>query len=76
MSFNGPFNTKTVTERDAESGKLSPGIERHRFADIAIDREGTIFIGYRDSSDGSVKVAVGHPPRAAQSSSAPPKAER
>jgi len=53
-----------------------PGIERHRFADIAIDREGTIFIGYRDSSDGSVKVAVGHPPRAAQSSSAPPKAER
>ena len=30
MNFNGPFNTETVTESDAESGKLSPRIEKHR----------------------------------------------
>src|SRR5215469_11749853 len=30
MNFNGPFNTETVTQSDAELGKPSPGIEKHR----------------------------------------------
>jgi hypothetical protein len=36
-----------------------PAFDRHRYSDIAIDGEGTIYIAYRDGNDNSVKVAVG-----------------
>ena len=42
------------------------GPDHHRFSDITIDQEGTIYIAYRDAADGSVKVAVGHPEGHAQ----------
>jgi hypothetical protein len=38
-----------------------PGPDPNRYEDIAIDHQGTIYIGYRDASDNSVKVAVGLP---------------
>jgi hypothetical protein len=52
----------------------SPGIEKQRFSDIAIDHDGTIFIAYKDAVDGSVKIAVGRPQT--QSASDAKKPER
>jgi hypothetical protein len=49
------------------------GLDPLRFADIAIDHEGIIYIGYRDATDNSVKVAVGLPQ--AQVQNAPAKAK-
>jgi hypothetical protein len=41
---------------------ISPlGVDRNRYPDIAIDRDGTLYISYRDAFDGSLKVAVGRP---------------
>jgi hypothetical protein len=48
-----------------------PGLDPLRYADIAIDQEGVIYIGYRDATDNSVKVAVGLPQ--AQVQNAPTK---
>jgi hypothetical protein len=53
-----------------------PGLQTHRFCTIAIDQEGTIYIGYRDASDGSVKIAVGRQQAQAQTSPPPKKTER
>lgn len=52
------------------------GIERARYGDIAIDSSGNTYIAYRDASDGSLKVAVGHPegPAAAAAGKPPAKA--
>jgi hypothetical protein len=35
------------------------GIEQYRYSSIGIDKNQTIFISYRDPSDGSLKMAVG-----------------
>jgi hypothetical protein len=53
-----------------------PGVQKIRFPDIVVDKEGSIYIGYRDAMDGSVKVAVGRPPVAAERSPDPKKTER
>jgi hypothetical protein len=37
------------------------GVRRHRYEDIAIDTDGVIYIIFQDATDGSLKVAVGHP---------------
>lgn len=37
------------------------GIQRLRYASIAIGRDDTIYISYCDPDDGSLQVAVGHP---------------
>jgi hypothetical protein len=55
---------------------VSPaGIETFRYSDLAIDKEGAIYIAYRDH-DGSVKVAVGHPQAPPQHASSQPKARQ
>jgi hypothetical protein len=39
---------------------ISPsGSDVHRYSSMAMDGQGTVFIAYRDSADGSVKIAVG-----------------
>jgi hypothetical protein len=38
-----------------------PGVQRLRFASIAISSDNTIYISYCDPEDGSLKVAVGRP---------------
>ena len=53
-----------------------PGVQKTRFADIVVDKEGSVYIGYRDAMDGSVKVAVGRPQVAAERSPGPTKTER
>jgi hypothetical protein len=47
------------------------GPERDRFSDIAIDQEGTIYIGYRDAADGSLQVRVGRSTKAQTQTSLP-----
>ena len=37
------------------------GTRRHRYEDIAIDPQGTIYIIYQDAIDGSLKIAAGRP---------------
>jgi hypothetical protein len=53
-----------------------PGVQKNRFADIVIDQDGNINIGYRDAMDGSVKVAVGRSQVAAEKSPGRTKTER
>jgi hypothetical protein len=69
----GPDGNPYVVYEDGGSVKLAfwdgsrwhkqtvvpAAFDRHRFSDIAIDQEGTIFVAYRDGTDGSVKVTVG-----------------
>jgi hypothetical protein len=56
---------------------VSPrGIEQYRYSDIATDQEGTIYIAFRDASDGSVKVVVGHPQTPAKTASVDGKKEK
>jgi len=38
-----------------------PGPYADRYQDIAIDRDGNIYISFQDSEDGSLKVAIGRP---------------
>jgi hypothetical protein len=41
---------------------ISPrGNDLHCYSSMAMDPEGTLYIAYRDSSDGSLKLAVGQP---------------
>lgn len=50
---------------------ISPaGIYGARFPDIAIGRDDTLYMSYRDALDGSLRVAVGRPAAASQTSTA------
>jgi hypothetical protein len=50
------------------------GLRPHRFEDIAIDRDGNIYISYQDAADGALMVAIGH--RQATQTTAPKTEEK